>query len=105
MISVSQCVGFVVEFKQMEGNFMVFVNSCDSFGYVLFGGEFGGDVYECDVLGNVVYIGMVSIGEFLLGEGQMVMCGVIGFDFFNFDDYVGNFIDLLVLVCGLGDVL
>lgn len=92
------------QIANIRSNLIALANSKDSAGHALFGGETSGAAYTLDASGNAVYSGTASAGELPLGDGQSVIRGVTGPEFFNFT-HNGTPTDLFALLGNLADAL
>ncbi len=83
-LSDAQRASIGEQIANIRSNMVALVNSKDSSGHALFGGEAAGPAYTLDGSGNAVYTGTASSDELPLGDGQTVLRGVTGPEFMNF---------------------
>lgn len=93
------------QLSNIRSNLIALANSRDSSGHSLFGGEASGSAaYTLDTNGAPQYSGTSGAGELSLGDGQSVVRGVTGPEFFNFT-HNGNATDLFAVIGGLANAL
>jgi len=92
------------QIANIRSNLIALANSRDSAGHALFGGEGATTAYTVDGSGNPVYSGTSSSGELALGDGQTVVRGVTGPEFFNFT-HNGSATDLFAVLGNLATAL
>ena len=100
VLTQDQRAGIATELGQLHGELVRLVNTRDSAGHALFGGETAGQAYVLDASGNPVYAGTASAGEIALGDGQSVTRGVTGPEVLTFGGT-----DLFAVIKGLADAL
>lgn len=103
-VTDAQRAGIGTEIASIRGNILQLMNSRDSAGNALFGGQSAGDAYSVDASGNATYIGTATTADLPLGDGQSVTKGMTGPEVLNFT-VNGKSTDLLSALKTLADAM
>jgi flagellar hook-associated protein 3 FlgL len=93
----SQRASIGQEIGALQGNLVSLVNSRDTAGHALFGGDAAGSAYTLDAAGNASYAGTTASDSVALGGGLSVVRSLTGPEFLNFTSG-GSASDLLATV-------
>lgn len=103
-VSADQRAAIGKELAMLHSTIIGLINTRDSNGHALFGGEGAMNAYTLNASGNAVYSGTASSGELPLGDGQSVTRSMTGQEFLNFT-VAGQPTDLMITIKTLSDAL